>query len=122
MTTFELTEVRDFATDLDARWDRCGNGEGLECATLDSSLRHFATLCCEFCEGVRSWGRAVFGGHVAFDPEVQKLWIEEGNRLFDRAEEMYVFGQTAEPGCYALEGVNASAPRYGRSNNCSRVG
>jgi hypothetical protein len=85
MTTFDLVEVRTFATDLNARMTRCDNGEGIECATLDDTLRHYATLCCEFREGVRQWGRAVFAGRVAFDPEVERVWIDEGVRLYSRA-------------------------------------
>lgn len=53
MPTFDLAEVRDFAADLDARLHRCENGEGTECANLDSALRQYAVLCCEFCERVR---------------------------------------------------------------------
>ena len=56
MMTFDLAEVRGFAADLDARMCHCDNGEGLECASLDDALRHYATLCCEFRENVREWG------------------------------------------------------------------
>ena len=50
MTTFDLAEVRGFTADLDARMNQCDNGEGLECANLDGTLRHYAVLCCEFHE------------------------------------------------------------------------
>jgi hypothetical protein len=74
MTTFDLAEVRGFAADLDARMDRCDNGEGTECARLDAALRHYVELCCEFREGVREWWREVFSGRVEFDPEVEQAW------------------------------------------------
>src|SRR5436189_5417802 len=88
MTTFDLAEVRGFAADLEARMDRCDNGEGTECANLDGTLRHYAVLCCEFCEQCREWGRAIFAGQSAFDPEVERLWIDEGVRLYGRAQEL----------------------------------
>jgi hypothetical protein len=106
MTTFDLAEVRGFAADLDARMNRCDNGEGMECANLDDTLRHYATLCCEFREGVRQWGRAVFAGRVAFDPEVERVWLDEGCRLYSRAVETLAYGQKAEAEgpCYLLDG------------------
>jgi hypothetical protein len=82
MTTFDLSEVRDFAANLGARMDRCDNGEGMECANLDGTLRQYAILCCEFCEHVRQWGRAIFTGQAAFDPEVERTWLDEGIRLY----------------------------------------
>lgn len=104
MTTFDLVEVRNFAADLDARMVRCDNGEGMECASLDDALRHYATLCCHFREGVRQWGRAVFAGRVAFDPEVESVWLNEGKQLYARAVEMLAYGQNAEVPCYILDG------------------
>ena len=73
MTTFDLADVRRFTADLDARMDQCDNGEGMECANLDGTLRQYAVLCCEFCEQVRLWGRAIFYGLAAFDPEVVEM-------------------------------------------------
>lgn len=104
MTTFDLAEVRNFAADLDARMERCDNGEGMECSNLDDTLRHHATLCCELLEGVRRWGRSVFSGRVAFDPEVERVWLEEGGRLYRRAYQMWAEGQKAEVPCGVLDG------------------
>jgi len=104
MTTFDLAEVRGFVADLEARMERCDNGEGMECAGLDDTLRHYAALCCTFREGVRQWGRAVFAGRVALDPEVERVWLEDGVRLYSRAVEMLAYGQTAEVPCWELEG------------------
>ena len=74
MTTFDLVEVRTFTAGLESRMNGCQNGEGLQCATLDAALRHHASLCCEFTNRVKSWGREVFAGRVAFDPEVEAVW------------------------------------------------
>lgn len=104
MTTFDLDEVRGFAADLDSQMDRCDNGEGMECATLDAALHHYAKLCCKFREGVREWGRAVFSGRVEFDPEVEMAWVTEGRRLFLRAFEIWNGGQKSQIPCYMLEG------------------
>ena len=107
MTTFDLTDVRRFAADLGARMDRCDNGEGMECANLDATLRHYAGLCCEFRECVRAWGRSVFAGRVTFDPETERVWREEGARLYARSTQHLADGQQAEGGCYTLEGQHA---------------
>jgi hypothetical protein len=104
MTTFDLAEVRKFATELNSRMDQCDNGEGMECATLDAVLRYYARTCCQFREEVRRWGREVFAGRVAFDPAVEKLWLEEGIRLISRASAMYDHGEKAEGPCHTLEG------------------
>ena len=105
MTTFDLAEVRRFAADLDARMDRCDNGEGLECANLDKTLHWYATSCWEFCEHVREWGRAIFSGQAAFDPAVEQVWLDEGIQLSRRANELWAYGQEKTQGvCYVLEG------------------
>ncbi len=104
MTTFDVAEVGAFAADLTARVDRCDNGEGMECASLDDALRHYAKLCCEFREGVRQWGRAVFAGHAPFDPQVEEVWLDAGIGLYERAVEMQAFGWQAEVPCYELDG------------------
>lgn len=85
------------------RMDRCDNGEGMECADLDDSLRQYALLCYDFCEKVRQWGRAVFYGQAAFDPEVEKLWLEEGHELYRRASELWTSGQDLQGECFVLE-------------------
>jgi hypothetical protein len=104
MITFDLDEVRSFVADLDAKLDRCDNGEELACATLDDALRHYAERCCEFCGAVRTWSRAIFAGRLRFDPAVEQAWLDEGNRLLSRAMQMAVYGETAEVPCYELEG------------------
>lgn len=105
--TFELADVRDFAADLNARMDRCDNGEGMECSSLDATLRHYAALCCEYLDKVRQWGREVFAGRVAFDTEVERVWRDEGNQLYGRATEILLYGQTAEVECFTLDGQDA---------------
>jgi len=104
MTTFDLPEVRGFVADLDARMARCQNNDGRECSTLDAALTYHAKICREFIEGVRRWGRAVFAGRVALDPEVEAVWLTEGWRLYGRATGMYAIGQESEESCYVLEG------------------
>ena len=104
MKTFDLAEVRDYAANLHDTVSRCVNGEGMECATLDAALRHHATLCCDLREGVRAWGREVFAGRVAFDPEVEALWLDQCGWLYARAADLYAYAGTAEVPCYTLEG------------------
>jgi len=104
LTTFDLAEVRGFAADLDVRMDRCDNGEGLACANLDGTLRHYAEVCCEFCQQARQWGRAIFVGQVAFDPEVERIWLDKGILLYRRAAELWACGQQKAGDCFVLEG------------------
>lgn len=103
MTTFDLADVRRFTADLTARLERCDNGEGMECANLDGTLRNYAVLCCEFCERVRQWGRAIFYGQAAFDPEVERLWLDEGMELYRRANALWANGQEIEGECFVLQ-------------------
>jgi hypothetical protein len=104
MTTFDLAEVCDFVAGLSEEMDRCDNGEGMECSTVDAALRHYADLCCRFRDEVRQWGRAVFAGQVAHDPEVERAWRAEGYQLYNRAIGMWQHGQKSEGPCYVLEG------------------
>ena len=103
MTTFDLAEVRSFTADLENRLTRCDNGEGMECATLDAALQHYAETCCRFAEEVRRWGRGVFSGQVAFDPETEDAWRTEGARLLSRSKEMLAHSHRAEVFCYMLD-------------------
>ncbi len=96
MTAFDLAEVRDFAAGLNQGMDRCENGDGVECATLDETLLEYARLCCDFSSQVRRWGREVFAGRVAFDPDVERVFREEGDLLYSRAFEMWTHARKAE--------------------------
>jgi hypothetical protein len=102
MTSFDLAEVRRFTADLGARMEQCDNGEGMECANLDDTLRNYAVLCFDFCEQVHQWGRAIFYGHAAFDPEVENLWQREGLELYRRASELWCYGQDMHGQCFVL--------------------
>lgn len=104
MTTFDLVEVRSFVADLDSRMKRCDNGESMECADLDGALRHYALLCCELRESVRQWGRVVFAGRAAYDPEVEHVWLDECARLYSGALKMLDYSIPLEVPCYILDG------------------
>lgn len=104
MQTFDLAEVRAFAAGLDARMQRCQNGEGMECANLDDTLQQYAILCREFCEQVRQWGRAIFTGEAAFDPKVERFWLNEGIRLYRQSSELWAYGERLQGECFVLEG------------------
>jgi hypothetical protein len=101
MATFE--DVHRYTADLDTRMDQCDNGEGMECANLDGTLRHYAVLCCEFCDEVRQWGRAIFYGQASFDPEVETLWLGKGSVLYRRAKGLWAYGQEREGKCFVLQ-------------------
>ena len=107
MTTFDLVEVRDYAASLHARMHSCESGEGTQCASLDDTMRYYARLCCELREKVRHWGREVFAGHVAFDPDVEEIWLSEIIRLHEASVEALAYGEPAEKECFMLEGAQA---------------
>jgi hypothetical protein len=109
MTTFDLAEVRDFTADIDARMDRCDNGEEMECTTEDIALRRYAEFCCELRDGLRRWGQAVFSGRVAFDPEVERDLLDAARRLYSRALDAYTRGRQSEAPCYTLENLDTLA-------------
>jgi hypothetical protein len=104
MTIFDLAEVRNFTADIDARLKQCDNGEGIGCATLDDSLRLYATVCREFRAAVRAWRRAIFGGHIELDPEVERVVLDEGRRLLDLGTAKAAHAEALESGCYGLDG------------------
>jgi len=103
MTTFDLADVRRFVQELTARRERCDHEEGVDCANLDGTLRSYAVICCEFCEQARQWGREIFYGRAAFDPEIETLWLDAGRVLHQRASELWSYGQEMEGDCFVLE-------------------
>ena len=102
----DANEVRAYAAKLNAELDRCDNGEGMECASLDASLEHYAARCCRLSEQIRLWGRDVFAGRVAFEESVEEAWIKAGVDLNNRAVEMLEPASQAEIPCYDLPGAN----------------
>jgi hypothetical protein len=106
MTTFELDEVRSFAANLDAQMDRCDNGEGIECATIDATLAHYTEVCRRFCCEVRLWARSVFTGRTQYQAEVEKAFTDAGFELFVRAKEMSWHGERLIPECFEFSGGN----------------
>ncbi len=103
MTTFDLAEVRSFTDGLNARRERCDHAEGTECANLDDTLKNYARLCHDFCAAAREWGRAVFYGKAAFDPQVESLWLTFGRDLQQRASNLWAYGEEMEGVCFILE-------------------
>jgi hypothetical protein len=105
--TFDVEDVRKLATEMTSRLDACDNGEGMECATLDQSLGHYARTCCDFLKNVREWGRNVFAGNLASDPQVEREWLDDGRQLYDRALGMWQRAARAEAPCDDLPGHRA---------------
>ncbi len=58
MKTYDLAEARNFAADLDApRWTVATTVKAWSVPSLDAALIHYASLCCNYLDGVRQWGR-----------------------------------------------------------------
>ncbi len=105
MTKFDLDEIRTFTADVDARMTRCDNGEGMECATLDAKLRHYAQLCWDVRSTVRAWWEAVFSGRVACDPDVNKALYDKADQLYERASDLLIFNEAQAVGpCAPCDG------------------
>lgn len=104
MTTFDYQQVRKFADGLNAELDQCENGEGIQCFSLDSTLIFCADRCYEFSKELRQWGRGVFSGQVAFDPDAEQLWKAELLRLYTRAAALLATAKQAEDMCFVLDG------------------
>ena len=103
MTTFDFKQVREFADGLNDKLDRCDNGEGNECATIENALRLYAACCCDFQMKLRQWARDVFAGRVAFDSTTEQTWRAELGRLYDRALKLTELVAQIEVKCYRLD-------------------
>jgi hypothetical protein len=98
MTTFSLDCVKEFVASLDERMSLSRDEERTWAAPevaperrgrpCDAPFERHASLCREFLEHVRRWGRDVFAGREPFDPAVEAVWREEGSRLLDHARAM----------------------------------
>ena len=99
MKTFELEDVKTFAAELTASAERCDNGQGMYCFTLDKALSHYADLCCKYLDGVRGWANAVFTGAVKFDPNSERMWIESGKRLIIQAAHAHYYATKEHVPC-----------------------
>jgi hypothetical protein len=97
MTTFDLADVHRFTGEIGIRMDR----------TLGAALRHYAEICREFRDGLRGWGRAVFAGRVEYDPEVERVWLDEGRRLHARASDVYAHSRGSAASRDSLENLAA---------------
>jgi hypothetical protein len=106
LTTFDVAEVQAFVDDMDVRMKRCENGEGIACATLDTTMRTHSQLCCEYTNAVLTWGHNIFRGTIAFDPRVESLWREQGSRLYARGVELNSLGRSQEVPCYVLDSLS----------------
>ena len=122
MTRFDLAGVHEFTVGIGTRMDQCDDGEGAECATLDNALRRYAKLCCEFIEGVRGWGDAVFSGRAKFDPEVERVWRDEGQRLQARAMELLGAGRGSRGRAPSSNGGRPCSLPSGIWTGCSKGG
>ena len=106
LATYDLDSVRRFTADLRLRTERCANGEGMVCDTVEAELVHQAGLACEFAEGVRGWAGAVFAGWVPFDPATEAELRAEGGRLLARAAELLAGGRQLEARCQMPDAVS----------------
>lgn len=88
MTTFDLSEVRDFAADRDARLARHASAESMGGPGLDDIVRDDAELCRDYCDPIKRWGDAVYGGRTKFEVEAERMLKDGGERLYARAHEI----------------------------------
>lgn len=107
LATYDRESVRAFAIDLTHRMERCDNGEGTQCATLEDILRLHADLCYKYHADVRAWAREVFTGRIPFDTETDQLFRAAGERLYNRSVSLYEDARTFEQPC-CMTGTQAT--------------
>lgn len=115
--TFDLVQVQDFVAGLDARMGDGASRADPEQAAAHLALRDHAGLCHEFTEKVREWGRAVFGGWIEFDPEVELVSRSEGSKLAARAADLQHLGAdtvAAGPGFATQDDFQAAVARMSK--------
>jgi hypothetical protein len=101
----DLPTVRRFTDHLRDDAARCGNGEGMECSTLEAKIGHFANLCGQLCETVSEWARHVFAGKITAEPEVEALLRGAVVSLLDKAKLVAKQGEEFDGPCYYLDGL-----------------
>jgi hypothetical protein len=104
MTIYTIEDVQKITAEIQSKLDACDNGEGMECASLDASLQHYARSCCKFSLRVREWAQGVFSGKFPSNPQIEQAWREEGDRLLRRCSDMLLRGEQADVPCYDLPG------------------
>jgi hypothetical protein len=100
-----VEDVRGFAAKLNEELDRCNNGEGTVCVSLDASLEYYAARCCRLYDQIRAWARDVFCGRVAFDESMEEAWVKAGVSLKNRSVEMLKHAHQSEDGCWELSSL-----------------
>lgn len=104
MKTLDLTETRGYVADIFTRLNRCDNGEGMGCATLEESLSLYASECDWFCETVRQQLGSLLVGSTEAGLKSARLWIDEGRSLHVRAKNRLAVGTTMINVCYPFSG------------------
>lgn len=103
VTTYNAGDVRHFVSNLNDQFCQCQNGEGMECATLDTKLCHLTLLCSDFMEGLRNWGRDIFARRAEYDSSVEEAWLVGGRQLLRSARRIWGDAKAVEVECYVLE-------------------
>ncbi len=103
----DLPAVRRFTDELTADVARCGNGEGMECSTLEAKIRHFVSLCAGLRTQVNEWAKSVFKGQATVDPEIELLYRHAVETLAARAKLVVAEGITANVPCYYLDRLSS---------------
>lgn len=104
--TLDLPAARRFSEDLNRRILQCDNGEGMECANLESTLNHYADLCHELQTTIAGWANSVFSGETGFDVEVEAVLKNEARVLVARAKQVAAYGRALDAECYKLHALN----------------
>jgi len=102
----KVEDILDFTASLNLQLDRCDNGEGMECSSMDASLERYANCCCEMTQQVKRWGRDVFAGRIPYEQAADDAWFHASVTLNNRAVELHDRAQGMEIPCYDFSGLN----------------
>lgn len=104
MSICTVEDVKKMTSAISNQLDACDNGQAGECVSLDASLQRYAHFCSEFCTSIRQWAMSVFRGDLPFDADVERLWLGEGDRLFERAVAVLTRSEKTTVNCHDLPG------------------
>jgi hypothetical protein len=107
LATYDLAAVRHFTEDLSNRRNRCDNGEGQICSSLEQKIGQYVRMCEELRSAIKQWARAIFAGDAEYDSEVERVWKTELTSLLHHAKQVAAQGRAMNWQCYELQWLDS---------------
>lgn len=84
LSTFDIPAVQKFIGHLNTLREQC-NGHLAHCDGLDAAMNCQYLICNKLSFAVTQWANSVISNRIDFDPEVERLLLEEIDRELDGA-------------------------------------